>query len=202
MALPVAPLALPAADDDNGEQFTTLHIVGTHVRGKDFYLVYTNEPVSMAKSIHTMEQLLAEDKYQVVGFDLEYTIGRAGHNQKVAVAQLCVRHDILVYHYHLATRPCERFSRFINSSDYSFATVDTTNDLKALKFSGLKCPNLVNIQHHYKVWGSDKNKLNSLVDLASAIIDPYYMKMKDESKKEKIAWHGAWEQRLDEEHKL
>ena len=27
--------------------------------------------------------------------------------------------------------------------------------------------------------------MNSLVDLASAIIDPYYMKMKDESKKDK-----------------
>ena len=58
--------------------------------------------------------------------------------------------------------------------------MDTINDLKAFKVSGLKCPNLVNIQRHYKVWGSDKNKLNSLVDLVSAIIDPYYMKMKNE----------------------
>ena len=78
--------------------------------------------------------------------------------------------------------------------------VDTTNDLKALKVSDLKCPNLVNIQHHYKVWGSDKNKLNSLVDLASAIIDPYYMKMKVESKKDKDTWHSVWHERLDEEH--
>ena len=136
----------------------------------------------------------------MVGFDLEYTIGRVGHDQKVVVTQLCVLHDILVYHYHLATTPCERFSRFINSSDYSFATVDTTNDLKALKVSGLKCPNLVNIQRHYKVWGSDKNKLNSLVDLASAIIDPYDMKMKNESKKDKNAWHSVWHERLDEQH--
>ena len=126
----------------------------------------------MESSIQTTEHLLTEDEYQVVGFDLEYIIGRAGHDEKVVVAQLCVQHDVLVYHYHLATRPCERFSRFINSSDYSFATVDTTNDLKALKVSGLKCPNLVNIQDHYKVWGSAKNKLNSLVDLASAIIVP------------------------------
>ena len=200
MALPVAPMALPAADDDNGGQFTMHHVVDTHVRGKALSVVYTNDPVSVESSIQTMEQFLAEDKYQVVGFDLEYTIGRAGHDQKVVVAQLCVRHDVLVYHYHLATRPCERFSRFINSSDYSFATVDTTNDLKALKVSDLKCPNLVNIQHHYKVWGSDKNKLNSLVDLASAIIDPYYMKMKDESKKDKNAWHSVWHERLDEQH--
>ena len=150
-------------------------------------MVYTNNPVSMESSIQTMEQFLAEDKYQVVGFDLEYTIGHAGHDQKVAVAQLCMRHDVLVYHYHLGTRPCKHFSRFINSSDYSFAAADTSNDLKALKVSGLKCPNLLNIQQHYKVWGSGNNKLNSLVDLALAIIDPYYMKMKDESKKDKKA---------------
>ena len=49
-------------------------------------------------------------------------------------------------------------------------------------------------------WGCDKNELNSLVDLASAIIDPYYMKMKDECKKDKNTWHRVWHQRLDEEH--
>ena len=89
---------------------------------------------------------------------------------------------------------------FINNSDYNFATVDTTNDLKALMVSGLKCRNLVNIQNQYKVWGSTKKKQNSLVDLASAIIDPYYMKMKDESKKDKNAWHSVWHERLDEQH--
>jgi hypothetical protein len=161
--------------------------VDTHMRGKDLSVVYTNKPVSVESSIQTMEQLLAEDKYQVVGFDLEFTSGRAGHDQKIAVAQLCVRDDVLAYHYHLATRPCESFSRFINNSGYSFATVDTTNDLKALKVSGLTCQNLVNIRDHYKVWGGTNNKYNSLVDLASAIIDPYYMKMKDESKKDKNA---------------
>ena len=52
-------------------------------------MVYTNKLVSVESSIQTMDQLLAEDKYQVVDFDLEYTIGRAGHDQKVALAQLC-----------------------------------------------------------------------------------------------------------------
>ena len=79
------------------------------MRGKALSVVYTKDPVSMESSIETMEQLLAKDKYQVVGFDLEYTIGCAGHDQKVVVAQLCVRHDVLVYHYHLSTRPCERW---------------------------------------------------------------------------------------------
>ena len=83
-------MALPAADDDNGGQFTTHHVVDTHVRGKALSVVYTNDPVSVESSIQTMEQFLAEDKYRVVGFDLEYTIGRSRHDQKIAVAQLCV----------------------------------------------------------------------------------------------------------------
>ena len=86
MALPVAPMALPAAEDDNGRQFTTHHVVDTHVRGKDLSVVYTNELVSVKCSIQTMEQLLAEDKYQVVGFDLKFTSGCAGQDQKVVVA--------------------------------------------------------------------------------------------------------------------
>ena len=33
-----------------------------------------------------VEQLLARDKYKVVGIDLQYTTGRPGIDQKVAVA--------------------------------------------------------------------------------------------------------------------
>jgi hypothetical protein len=87
----------------------------------------------------------------VVGFDLEFTGGHAGYDQKVVVAQLCVCHCVLVYHYSLATRPCERFARFINSPDYRFAMVDTLNDLKVLKTTGLACQKLVDIQGQYKV---------------------------------------------------
>ena len=43
-------------------------------------MVYMNDPMSVESSIQTMVQFHAEDKYQVVGFDLEYTIGRAGHD--------------------------------------------------------------------------------------------------------------------------
>ena len=53
-------------------------------------MVYMNDLVLVESSIQTMEQFLAEDKYQVVGFYLEYTIGHVRHDQKVAVAQLCV----------------------------------------------------------------------------------------------------------------
>ena len=139
-------MALPAADENNNGKFTTHHVVDTHVRGKALSVVYTNEPVSVEGSIQTMEQFLAEDKYRVVSFDLEYTIGRAGHDQKVVVAQLCMRYDVLVYHYYLATRPCECFARFVNSPHYMFSMVDITNDVKVLKNSGNTCQNLVDIK--------------------------------------------------------
>ena len=73
-------MALPAAADDNGEQFTMHHVVDTHVRGKALSVVYMNESVSVESSIQTMEQLLTEEKYQVVGFDLEFTSGRVRHD--------------------------------------------------------------------------------------------------------------------------
>ncbi|KAE8818162.1 hypothetical protein D1007_04035 [Hordeum vulgare] len=165
MALLVAPMALPTADNNNGRQFTKHHVVDTHVRGNDLSVVYTNELVSGERSIQTIEQLLDEDKYQMVGFHLELASGRAGQYRKVVVTQLCVRHD-------LATRPCERVATFIHNPNYSFTTVDTTNDLKVLDVSGLTYQNLVNIHDHYK----------------------------DESKKDKNTRHSAWDQRLDEEH--
>ena len=63
MALPMAPMALVAADNDNGGQFTTHRVVDSHVSGKALSVVYTNDPISVESSIQTMEQFLAEDKY-------------------------------------------------------------------------------------------------------------------------------------------
>ena len=48
--------------------------------------------------------------------------------------------------------------------------------------------------------GQRQKKLNSLVDLTSAIIDPYCAKMNEESNKDKNAWHSVWHERLDEQH--
>ena len=87
----------------------------------------------------------------MVGFDLEYTRACAGSRPKVVVAQMCVRHHVLVYHYSLSTRPCERFARFVNSPHYMFATVDITNDVKVLENSGITYQNLVDIQGQYKI---------------------------------------------------
>ncbi|KAE8781230.1 hypothetical protein D1007_45551 [Hordeum vulgare] len=142
------------------------------MRRKDISAVYPKDPFSVESLIQTMEQLLVEDKYQVVNFDLKFSSGRAWQDHKVTIAQLCMRHDVLIYHYHVGIRPCERFTRFINSTDNSFTMVDDTNDIKALHVSGLTCKKLDNIGDHYK----------------------------DEKKKNKNVGHSAWDQSLDEEH--
>ena len=92
-----------------------------------------------------------------------------------------MHHHVLIYHYCMATEPCDRFNRFVNSTDYKFATVDTKDDVKAISVTGLACKNLVEIRDHYRVWGSTKQ--DSLVELASAIIDPYYEKMKQDAQR-------------------
>ena len=127
-------MVLRAAADDE-QQFTMHAVVETHGRFMELSVVYTNNLVWVEHSIHIMELLLAEEKYKVVGFNLVYTRARVGSRPKVAVAQMCVHHHVLVYHYCLATRPCEHFARFANRPHYMFATVDITNDVKALESS-------------------------------------------------------------------
>ncbi|KAE8785249.1 putative methyltransferase PMT27 [Hordeum vulgare] len=82
----MAPMALPAAGEDNGGQFTTHHVEDTRMRVKGLSMVYTTESVLVESSTQTMEKFLVEDKYQVIGFDIEFTSGHAGQDQKVDVA--------------------------------------------------------------------------------------------------------------------
>ncbi|KAE8767130.1 hypothetical protein D1007_61556 [Hordeum vulgare] len=77
--------------------------------------------------------------------------------------------------------------------------VNTTNTLKVLKTAVLSCQKLVDIRGHYKIWGS-KKYIDSHVDLAEDIIQPYYGGMKAECDKNKPAWHMAWVNILDQHH--
>ena len=67
------------------------HRVETHARETDLSVVYTIDPAMVDDYINNVEQLLARDKYKVVSIDLQYTTGRPGIDQKVVVAQLCMR---------------------------------------------------------------------------------------------------------------
>ncbi|XBH68369.1 hypothetical protein VPH35_096554 [Triticum aestivum] len=146
------------------------HRVETQARETDLSVVYTIDRAMVDDYINNVEQLLAGDKYKVVAIDLQYT-----------------------------AEPCDRFDRFVNSAKNMFATVETTDDVKALSVTGLACKNLVKIRDHYRVWGSTKK--DSLVELASAIIDPYYEKMKQDAQRTSpLSWHRVWMRKLDEPH--
>ena len=54
------------------------HRVETHARETDLSVVYTIDPAVVDDYINSVEQLLARDKYKVVGIDLQYTTGRPG----------------------------------------------------------------------------------------------------------------------------
>ncbi|KAE8787887.1 hypothetical protein D1007_38102 [Hordeum vulgare] len=166
-------------------------VVDTHARFTELSVVYTNNPFWVEHSIHIMELLLAEEKYKVVGFDLQYTRARSGSRPKVIVAEMCVHNHVLIYHYCVATSPCKHFARFINIPHYMFAMVDITNDVKVLKNLGIACQNLVDTQGQYKISGNKKHEKDSLVHLAEAIIDPYHRDMKDSCNKDKRGWHSA-----------
>ncbi|KAE8776608.1 hypothetical protein D1007_50720 [Hordeum vulgare] len=102
-------MALRVAADDE-QQYTMHAVVDTHRRFMDLSVVYTNKPIWVEHSIHVIELLLAEEKYKVVGFDLEYIGARSGSRPKVVVTQMCVHKHVLVYQYCLATRPCDYFA--------------------------------------------------------------------------------------------
>ncbi|KAE8809890.1 hypothetical protein D1007_13482 [Hordeum vulgare] len=138
-----------------GDGVAATVVAGNHYRWATVAERVTNDPVIVENSINMLEQLLVEDdKYKVVSFDLEYTNGRSWHGQMVIVVLLGVFIHVLVYHYCLDTRPCEHFARFVNSPDYRYATLDTNNNIKGLKTSGLSRQKLVNIQCQYKVWAA------------------------------------------------
>ena len=66
----------------------------------------------------------------------------------------------------MAAEPCDHFNMFVNSTDYKFATVETTDNVNVLRVTGLAYKNLAEIHDHYRVWGSTKK--DSMVELASA----------------------------------
>lgn len=110
-----------------------------------------------------------------------------------------MENHILVYHYHYAApSPSERFANFINNDAYEFATVDTNNDRRVLEDTGLSCQKLVDIQEQYKIKNNNKSK-DSLGDLGAAIINPSFLKVKGDAKKNKLYKKRA-NFPLDDEH--
>src|SRR4051812_8150365 len=111
-------------------------------------------------------------RYKVVSLGIEYT---QDHDRDVVV-QFCVEQKVLLYYFSRVVGRCQRLGVFLSSEKYTLAAVDTANDKKVLKNSGLQVTNLVALQKQYRVAGSPKKagERDSLEDLAISIIFPSY----------------------------
>ena len=86
-------------------------------------------------------------------------------DQRITVAQVCVRDEVLVFHCCRAIRGSRAFACIIGSADCTFATVERRKNTMAIW-----CNKLVDIQKQYKIISNGQEK-DSMVDLAETIID-------------------------------
>ena len=86
-------------------------------------------------------------------------------DQRTAVAQVCVRDEVLVYHCCRAIRGFGAFTCFIGSADSTFAMVERR------KNAMIRPSGATSLSKQYKIISNGQEK-DSVVDLAETIIDP------------------------------
>ena len=86
-------------------------------------------------------------------------------DQRIAVAQVCVRDEVLIYHFNGAIRGSTAFAHFIGSADCTFATLERRKNAM-IQPSHATC-----LSNQYKIIVNGQEK-DSVVDLAETIIDP------------------------------
>ena len=135
--------------------------------------------VKVEEWIAKVEAVLAASTVKLVGVDLEYTTKLRYSPQKVAVLQLCVGTDVLVYHLCHADKKCEKVGEFLWGYRYVFAGFAIVQDKKVLANSDLYIHNFKDIQSVWRDPDNTRKRTQGLKDVAGAIIDPYYLNMKD-----------------------
>jgi hypothetical protein len=165
-------------DMDSSKEFTFEFAIQTHGSTK-LNVMYTNDPDSVKLCVAKFKQYLQDEKHKVAGLDLVPIHPSPDREQWITVAQVCVRGEVLVYHYCRAIRGSGAFTHFIGTADCTFATVESRKNATMLYDSAIWCKKLVDIQKQYKIIGNGQEE-DSMVDLAAAIIDPYYANMKED----------------------
>ncbi|XBI29248.1 hypothetical protein VPH35_053279 [Triticum aestivum] len=109
-----------------------------------------------------------------------------------AVLQLCVKELCLVYHITTATTWPKRLKQFLREENfYTFASFSIEGDKKMLNKFGLEINpnNFIDMQCKWKVPTTNKH-YDSLVDVATSVIHPFYKGMKQNFNKEED--HKLW----------
>ena len=86
-------------------------------------------------------------------------------DQRIAVAQVCVRDEVRVYHCCRAIRGYGASARFIGIADGTFATVERR------KNATIRPSGAISLSKQYKIISNGQEK-DFVVDLAETIIDP------------------------------
>jgi hypothetical protein len=153
-------------------------------------VLYTNTASRVEGWLTSIESTLDASKRKIVGIDVEYDRlrGSSINPKKAAVIQLCVGTEVLVYHVCHADERSEKLYNFLYGYRYTFAGFCTAEDRNVLGRSQFYIHNIKDIQ---MIWRDPDNKKRTqgLKDVAAAIIDPFYMKMKDGFGREE---HSMW----------
>ncbi|KAM0864093.1 hypothetical protein ACQ4PT_044149 [Festuca glaucescens] len=143
-------------------------------------VLYTNMASSVEAWLTSIESTLAASVRKIVGFDVEYDKlrGTSFNPKKAAVIQVCVGTEVLVYHICHADVRSEKLRDFLFGWRYTFAGFCTAEDRTVLGHSNLYIHNIKDVQ---AIWRDPDNtkRTQGLRDVAAAIIDPFYLKMKD-----------------------
>ncbi|XP_051229655.1 uncharacterized protein [Lolium perenne] len=153
-------------------------------------VLYTNTASRVEAWLTSIESTLDASERKIVGIDVEYDRlrGSSINPKKAAVIQLCVGTEVLVYHVCHADERSEKLYNFLYGYRYTFAGICTAEDRNVLGRSQFYIHNIKDIQ---MIWRDPDNKKRTqgLKDVAAAIIDPFYMKMKDGFGREE---HSMW----------
>ncbi|KAM0844013.1 hypothetical protein ACQ4PT_057340 [Festuca glaucescens] len=144
-------------------------------------VLYTNMASSVDAWLTAIESTLAASERKIVGIDVEYDKlrGSSINPKKAAIIQLCVGTEVLVYHICHADEKSEKMCDFLYGWRYTFAGFCTAEDRNVLGRSKLYIHNIKDIQAIWRDPDNTTKQTQGLKDVAAAIIDPFYLKMKD-----------------------
>ncbi|KAM0834278.1 hypothetical protein ACQ4PT_063705 [Festuca glaucescens] len=157
-------------------------------------VLYTNMASSVDAWLTAIESTLVASERKIVGIDVKYDKlrGSSSNPKKAAVIQLCVGTDVLVYHIFHADEKSEKMYDFLYGWRYTFAGFYTAEDWNVLGRSKLYIHNIKDIQMIWRDPDNTSKRTQGLKDVAAAIIDPFYLKMKDGfGRKEHSMWANA-----------
>jgi ribonuclease D len=128
------------------------------------------------------QQFLDTAAIKCVGLDCEFTTPHDKVNQRVAVFQLSVASEVLIFQICWANRVPQLLKEFLKDTTIKFCGAAIANDVRMLRTYGIEIPSVYDLQ---KIVPNPTNKLTlSLYGLANATIGTH-LENKKRIKKDK-----------------